>query len=503
MRTPALLLAAVWLCLAGTQVEAQVKRKAKATATEKTDEKLKELGTKVEEALKGAADSASALKTLQDLQAEVAALKQEAALQKGKDQGFVDLRRKLDLFDRRVSNLELQLSTVKIRLTEGTDFAGYKEGKGFYLRDPKQRFVVQLGAYVQATYLGQFYPEKILYLTDKVLGQNVSTFLLSRAVVALDGNVFGNALTYGLMLDFGSVEPGPILDAWGQIQFFPSFKLRFGRQRVPFGRQMLTDGNELEFVDRIGATTAFTPGWDLGLTAQGDLPLLNNISYQIGLYNGAGSNATINENTDFIYAARVVFEPLGKVALGEGDAEFGNLRVSVGGSFFFNLPRTDLPTRLGVTDAKQAAALSDRDRDDTVDNVAVYSAAAELAVRMRGMALQGEFFFRHEDPGVAAASRTFFGAYGQYSMYLFSPFIQIALRYGFFEPNYYGLERATLRPDRIHEIAAVANLAVWKRRIKIQFEYSHQWQLDLTSSSGAQQDELRVHQFRTQLQFGF
>jgi len=447
----------------------------------KLEDRVNELSQRVDEAMKSAAESASAMKSLQVLQREVTDVKAELERQRGAQLGLKETRGEIEGLQRRVENLELQVRAIGLPSAQHVDIAGFDEG--FFLRSPDRRFLLRAGTLLQAAYVGTIYGAGGIY-ADGVLGKNTSTFQLRRAALDLDGHIFAPRFAYHVELDFGSVDPGPLVEAYGEVLAHRLANLRAGKMKVPMGRQFLIHSRYQSFVERSGATEAFVPGWDLGVELYGSVELVGLLSYQVGIFNGDGPRVGENQNLDFLYAARVVYEPFGHIPEAEGALEPSRFLLAIGASFAYNLVPTDILQRRSVTDPQAAKALLDRDGDGRVDNVATYNLGLELDARYRRMAWQSEFFYRHEDPGNIGSDRNLWGSYwGVYSQFGIYPTrwpLEVAARYGYWEPADYGVSRADrYRPTRVHELAAVATLLAWKQLLKWQLEYDHQWQQDL------------------------
>jgi len=380
--------------------------------------------------------------------------------------------------------------------------AGFKDG--FFIQSTNKKFLLRIGGLFQGGYLGQIYSEDPE--GEKPEFGNVSSFVFRRARLSTSGHLLNWRLAYRVELDFASVDPGPLLDGWGELVIHRLLKLRLGKQKIPLGRQMLTHSAYQQFVERSGVTDAFAHGWDLGAMVRGEMALLGVLSYQMGLFNGAGAAKDEDDNTDFLYALRVVYQPLGPIPYSEGDAEISKLKIAVGGAFTYNLARTDILARSCTPtkcDLGPNAAKTDADDDGLDDNVGIYTAAAELTFRMGGIALQNEFFYRREDPGAVGNMRDFFGLYSQASFYHFDSTLELAARYGYWQPNYYGQRKDVPRPGEIHEVAVVLNALTWGRNVKWQAEYAHQWQRDLAYGEVPIAKHLQMHQVRLQMQFAF
>ena len=484
------LLGVALLCTA--PAAAQKKRPPKGAAADAAAAKT--------EAAAAAQRAAAAEAAAQRLQVQMAALKLEIQglrAAQGK-QGKLKLR--LKSLERRLGSNELKLAALRLGLAEGSQNAGFKDG--FFLQSGSRRFLLRIHGFLQGGYTGRIYSQTVTY-GGVTVGEDESSFDLRRLRLEFSGHVASKILRYHLELAYGIEEPGPVLAAYGEMNFFPLLNLRFGQQKISMSRQFLIHSAFQHFIDRSNVVRAFAPGWDLGLKIHGDVPIMGNIRYELGLFNGAGSAALHDDNTDFLYNARLLFEPFGKVPYAEGDSFTQEYRIAAGASFTYNLARTDRAERLGITDSKQAAARRDADGDGTLDNVGIYQVAGELTARLRMVLWQSEVFYRIEDPGAVGPSRSYMGFYSQVGLVPHFSHYEVAARYGYWEPHYYGALRDTPRPQRVHEVSAVVNFFIWKRRVKWQLDYTFQLQQELTTADKTDLGSLNVHQIRvgTQLYF--
>ena len=454
-------------------------------------------------AKKAAADAAAALGSLQDVQNQLVDLRQAQRRSAQVPEAFAELRDEIDALRRKVGNLQLQLSVVGLRPGPANLAVGYADG--FYVVQSSGKFLLRLAGLMQIAQRSRLYSESRDHGNE--LGVDESTFLLRRARLMFSGQVVDPRLTYAIRLDFGSIDPtiGPLLEGYADFAVFRWLKLRAGRFKVPYARQFLISSGHQQFVERTAAVDAFAPGWDLGLMLHGALGADEMLIYQLGMFNGAGSTVEVDNNTDFLYAARIVVAPWGSIALREGDRQRGPFRIQFGGAFVFNLLPTDIVLREGIEDASEAASAIDQDRDGETDTVAAYQAAAELTVAWGGLAAQGELFYRREDPGAAEQSdREYWGTYGQLGYFVKELCLEIAGRYGYIEPPDYGVDRRSIRPQRVHELSVVLASLPVNRHLKWQAEYTHQWLRRLRAVGPvAQAPSLGLHQFRLQLQLGF
>jgi hypothetical protein len=209
--------------------------------------------------------------------------------------------------------------------------------------------------------------------------------------------------------------------------------------------------------------------------------------------NGAGSLVP-NENLDLAYAARVAAAPFGPLPPGEGDIEHHTRPLlMVGVTGYYNLAPTDVRLRTG-----NPAADIDVNGDGRVDDVAIWQGGFELRALWRGAAVQAEWFGRSEDPGVAAAARTFWGGYLQASYFILPTRLQVAGRVGRSDLPLYGAtaEEHARRGTRVDEQSVALSTYLRGHRIKMQVDYAH------LSADGATSAP-DVHRVRAAVQLGF
>jgi hypothetical protein len=470
-------------------------------------DRVAKLAERVDEATKAAADMPAAQKALQDLQGRVNDLQQQLDRSQAVVRGFDVVRGKLDDFEERVGELELKLSAITLqRASDPHGHAGYDDG--FYIQSQDERFRLRAGGLLQVGYTGRIHAESRRF-TDGALGVDESTFALRRARLRLGGHVINRRLSFESELELGAVDPGgPLLVAAANLELFRGLQFRAGKMGVPLGRQFLVHSADQQFVERSGTVDAFAPGWDLGVMVHGEFMRRRMLAYQLGVFNGNGPEAMLDDNTDFLYVGRVVFSPFGPVPLDEGDRELGPFRVSLGAAFFVDLTPTDIAAREAIADAAAANARRDQDNDGRVDNVALYTVAGELALRYRGLAWQGEVFHRVEDPGaVATENRRFFGLYNQLSYFYQPAALEVGVRYGFWQPSDYGVDRSVVRAGELQEVSVVLAGLTWGRHIKWQAEYTHRWMRELQRVIDADSSQsfpaLEQHQIRLQAQIAF
>lgn len=194
---------------------------------------------------------------------------------------------------------------------------------GFQLRSPDDAFAFRLRGDAQTD--GRFF-------VDDPDGLGTDQLLLRRARINVQGTLAGR-YDFRIMPNFGQGR-FEIQDVYLDARFAPTFALRAGKFKVPFGLEWLRSANDLTLVE-LGFASALVPRRDVGLMAHGEVAG-GRLSYQLGVFNGAvdGQNADGDAGDGKDVAARLFAQPfrgsrsplrgLGfgfAVTLGEDDGE--------------------------------------------------------------------------------------------------------------------------------------------------------------------------------------
>jgi hypothetical protein len=251
--------------------------------------------------------------------------------------------------------------------------------------------------------------------------------------------------------------------------------------------------SRFQLVDRSDATELFRPDRDYGVQAAFAV-WDDRLRAVVAVTNGARQSQ--NDNIDFAYSARVVCEPLGPLAPGEGDAEWSDtLMVAIGASFLYDLVPTDAAS-LGLP--------ADIDGDGRIDNVGVWQAGAEIAGRWHGASIAAEVFHRTLDYGGAetATRKSTVGTYAQAGYFLVPRRLELAARYSFAQPSGFGLDattRAALGTEH-HEATFGSSYLLFGRDVKAQLEYSYLVDTDVPENGHR---DRASHRIRAQIQLAF
>ncbi len=223
--------------------------------------------------------------------------------------------------------------------------AKYDEGFRFTTRDGS--FALRLNGFLQARYTLVDYDPAIQYNQ-----QDYSNFFLRRARLYFSGHTGTPRLTY---LFHVQLEPSQGLNAndlWLEYEFSDLLRLGIGRNKISYGVEMLNAGSALGMVERslmygetdidVGSSSAPGPQYPGGGTsrfglswiaengfATGGLNLFRSqglqlrgqrgsadrptFEYQIGFWQGRGTNSAANLGNDHLVSLRVGYHPWGFV----------------------------------------------------------------------------------------------------------------------------------------------------------------------------------------------
>jgi phosphate-selective porin OprO and OprP len=231
-------------------------------------------------------------------------------------------------------------------------------------------------------------------------------FDIRRARLDLKGAI-SEKWDYRMQLDFATSPK--ILDATIGFKAGDYFKVTAGQFKVPFSMENLTASNKLESIDRSQAVEALVArgkdvignhnGRDIGLQLAGSVFRINDIyllDYAVGVFDGAGINATDNnENKDI--AGRLLFHPV------KG--------FDIGGSYYNGFDNWTIGT--------PAVAKNQLRR----------RIGGEMSYTQSDFSLKGEFI-QGKDAGVDRS-----GWYAQAGYYFIPKKFQLVLKYDTYDPD--------------------------------------------------------------------
>ena len=280
----------------------------------------------------------------------------------------------LDQLDQKIRILERKLEVQDEVTANKTPAPTISVGQdGFTLKSADENFVMKWRGLLQADYRGfvndtnysdvRKYKNDSVYVENNYLRQNpklVNTFLLRRIRPVWDVTLYKY---YNLRItpDFGG-GTFVLLDAYGEVNFWPEFKVRIGKFTPPIGLERLQASSDNNFVE-YNFPAALSPSRDVGVQISGDL-LGESVNYAVGYFNGAEDGASkdndLTDHKDF--TGRLFLQPfkslsidwLSNLGLGTsgswgafwGDSTISNLPSikSAGQNTIFSYRQNKVPT---------------------------------------------------------------------------------------------------------------------------------------------------------------
>ena len=177
--------------------------------------------------------------------------------------------------------------------------AGWRDG--FVVQSEGGDYRLQVGGLIQ--FDGRFGlddPEEAL----------VDTFVIRRVRPMFQGRI-ARYFDFALVPDFagGAVN---LRNAFVETRISPAFRIRFGKDKTPFGLERMQSVAYILFVER-ALPTGVAPDRDVGVQVLGDVPG-GIVSYAAGVFNGVvdGTSADADTNDGKDLAGRVVVRPFAR-----------------------------------------------------------------------------------------------------------------------------------------------------------------------------------------------
>jgi len=388
-----------------------------------------------------------------------------------------DSEQALDLFF-----FKYGISQVVERPKSPTQKIEWRDGK---TRITTDKAYLEVSNRVQVRYTQEMPDDTIQLPGTGDKGDSKGSFRIRRAKFKLEGWFYKPELTYEVQMNWpaaaGSNIGAFLEDAnitW-DVSKKGQFKVVFGQNKVAFGHQELTSSGSQSFVDRAEVSNQFARGRDLGLSVIGVLGN-NLLEYRAGIYNGNGLTRTINDNDQFQYNARVMFQLSGNQNMKQ--------RAWSSGVFYSegDFESTDKPI-IWV-----AANFEKNDFHGVTTNVdlkdTVYGFDAGL--KYKGVYLTGEYYIRERTPETGSEFDSD-GWFAQASYLIGSKKKwEIAGRYGSWDPS----DAASV--NERNEWRVGASYYYNRHNLKVQADYG---QLETEAAAG----NIKNGEFRVQTQFIF
>ena len=259
---------------------------------------------------------------------------------------------------------------------------------------------------------------------DQSLTDDNGAFNLPRARLRLDGFAFYPWLKYKVQYDFtGQDDAGAsparkspdLRDLYFDLARNPRATVRLGQFKAPFGLQELTSSGDQEFVDRSVASEAFAPSRQEGAMLWGT-GFGKKFGYEAGVFNGNGRNRKTNDDTGYMYVARVHLDPGGEYKLSESAVDHPDkVNWTIGLSYMLN--------------STQASLLK------TAEDLKQTTGEAFFGLKYKRLFALADYYSRTEEQAAGAPDVDSGGAIGQVGFFLVPGKIEVALRYSYFDEN--------------------------------------------------------------------
>ncbi|MGN6181862.1 MAG: porin [Mucilaginibacter sp.] len=236
-----------------------------------------------------------------------------------------------------------------------------------------------------------------------------NTFLLHRARLDVKGDINSN-WSYEVYTEFAGVNP-KLLDAYTTYKIADFLKVTAGQFKVPFSLESLISDNQLEFIDRSQVVNALSGrstdvignqnGRDIGIQVSGNFVTLDTkqylFDYSVALVNGAGYDATTDNNSHKDIAGRLGIHPINNLVI-SGDFYNGQGYYTLAGA--------------------KTATNNKRNRE-----------GIDARYVIGGLSLQAEY-----DKGTDGTIKRD-GWYGQASYFILPRHLQLSAKYDTYDPN--------------------------------------------------------------------
>ncbi len=254
-----------------------------------------------------------------------------------------------------------------------------------------------------------------------------STFRIRRARILASGNVYAPWLQYNTQITLEG-SSAAIRDAYMEASYYKWLTPRIGQYKVPFDREFLDGGFNLQLIERSIASAEFSLQRDIGLQLSGK-KILGSLDYSVGIFNGSGANQN-NVNNDYMYVGRLVWNILGSFPYSESAVDNPSspvLALGIAGAYMPGLDpgeRKTLAGRLGSTSIVPVE--SD-----------VTQWTADVAYKYSGFSFMGGYYYRNIDPKGATAygKQDAWGVYLQSGYFFIPKHFEIAGRYAYVDPD--------------------------------------------------------------------
>lgn len=322
-------------------------------------------------------------------------------------------------------------------------------------------------------------------------------FEIPNAILGFTGKAFGK-ITFNLSLNAAKSGGALLQQAWFDIAFKESLRVRVGKFKTPFTHAYLSTLGETLFpmlpasastvvnlphsLNAVGPT--FATGFDLGVQLHG---LINNRwNYQLGVFNGTGIDVNTATKTmgrdrkwlpSLLYTGRIAYMPKGEMPSTQGSPnDLNSNKMLIGFSTSYNA---------------EAEAQSSSDFRIGAEFAWIYN---RLYLAAEGYYMNMHFTKRQ----AITHDYNFWGAYAQAGYFITNKF-QGALRYDFYDRN--GTDAGGI----LNMPAVGFNYYFWGSNLKLQVMYQYMGRNNHSTQNDRDEDGLGLarHSAMAMLQFTF
>ena len=314
-------------------------------------------------------------------------------------------------------------------------------------------------------------------------GDSKGSFRIRRAKFKLEGWFYKPELEYEIQLNWPDVTGTPAsrfledADIDWDVSKKKTFRIRFGQFKAPYGRQQITSSGAQQFVDRAITDERYNPGRETGLALWGTLKATK-LDWRVMLSNGNGRSQSANDNSRYLYSARVQWQAMGATRMNQ----WGSGVLFTEGD-------------LGEASEKPLLALAanvlNNDRSNATTNVDLKDTqfSFDYTFKYRGFASVAEYHHRWSKPETGAKFKDKgFLLQGSYAWKAPGPaaFWEVAFRYAKIDPS------SLKSGDDREEIGGGLSYYYNKHNLKVQADWRQLKDDAGNSGLGATNTELRL-----------
>ena len=257
--------------------------------------------------------------------------------------------------------------------------------------------------------------------------QSESTFRLRRARILASGNVFAPWLRYSTQVTLEG-SSAAMRDAYIEAAYYKWLTPRVGQYKVPFDREFLDGGFNLQLIERSIASSEFSLMRDIGLEFSGK-KILDHFAYSAGIFNGSGANRN-NVDDDYMYVGRLVWSPYSPFPYSESavdDPSSPVFSLGIAGAY---MPGLDPGERATLAGKLGSTSIVPVESDVT-------QWTADAAYKYLNFSVMSGYYYRSIDPKepTTYGKQDAWGFYLQGGYFIVPRHFEVAGRYACIDPD--------------------------------------------------------------------